>query len=209
MPEISILLPHKHDPENDKSLAVALSCIAANTWCDYELIIDSTTPADPYVVVNDMARRAKSEYIFLTNSDIYVGPGWDKPLRDLARPDTIVNATLIESGAIAVFHGNLEYNFGMTPETFRRADFEAQCMAGWPVPPGDGFVYYALMHRQTFIDRGCFDLSRGPYPEPVDSFYWDVWRAEGRPIVRAASYIYHLQRYSHKDEQEKAVRHGR
>lgn len=203
MSRFSILLPHKRDPENDKSLAVALSCIAANTWNDYELIVDSTTPADPYEVVNDMARRAKSEYLFFTNSDIYVAPGWDAPLLELANPDTIVNATLIESGAIPVFHGNIACDLGKTPDTFRRAEFEAQSVAGWPTPPGDGFVFYAMLHRQTFIDRGCFDMSRGRYPVPLDSAFWDVWRADDKPIVRAASYIYHLQNFSNPEQRKK------
>jgi hypothetical protein len=207
MPKLSVVIPHKKDPENDKALAQALACIAANTRADYELLVDTTTPADPYVVVNNLARRALGEYLFLSNSDIFVSPGWDVPMLAEADPNTLLNVTLVEPGAIGVHHGNIKADFGMTPETFRRWDFEAWCATRPELPENEGFYFYALIHRETFLQRGCFDTTRGSFPTPLDIMFWEDWKADGLKIKRGKGLVYHLQSYSLKSEQEKPVRH--
>lgn len=209
--KLSILIPHRHTPENDKALALALDCIVHNTRADYELLVDTTTPADPYVVVNRLAAQARGEYIFLSNSDIFVSPGWDVDLLDKAAPDVIVNATLVEPGAIGVFTGNFTRDFGMTPDSFRRAEFEAWAAApDGAYPDGNGFVFVGLLHRETFLSRGGFDTTRGHFPDqPLDSYYWQAWEEDGKAIVRSKSLVYHLQHYSNEFEQDKDVRHGR
>lgn len=209
MPKLSVLIPHKHEPENDKALAIALSCLAANTVNDFELLVDTTTPADPYVVLNDMARRAVGDYLFFSNSDIFVSPGWDFDLLAKAQPSVMVTATLVEPGAIGVFTGNMQRNFGMTADTFRRAEFEAWAAApDGALPDGAGFYYYALIHRKTFLDRGAFDLSRGTFPEPLDIYFWNNWLEDRLRIERSSALVYHLQNYSNPEEQAKAVRRG-
>lgn len=209
MTQISVLIPHKRDPENDKALAIAVSMYAANTTVDMELIVDDTTPADPYVLLNDMARRAKSEWLFFGNSDLFPATGWDTALLALAEPATIVNATLVECGAIGVHEGNIHRNFGMTPDKFDRAAFEAYAASNPEPPANDGFTFYALLHRQAFLDAGGFDLSRGSFPDqPLDLYFWAAWRSAGRPIVRARAYFAHLQNFSNPLEQQKPVRHA-
>lgn len=208
MPAFSILIPHKWSLENNKALSIALQCIAENTKGDYELMIDATTPADPYVVLNDMAERAAGEYICFLNSDTFVAPYWDHDLMRLARHDTIVNLTLVEPGAIGVFEGNFTRQFGMRPETFDRAAFEA--FAENPdgeYPSGSGFVFYGLLPRERFLARGGFDTSNGGYPLDLDRKFWLAWEADGLPIVRSKSLIYHLQRWSSEVEQKKNVRY--
>lgn len=209
MTDLSILIPHKHEPENDKALSIALSCLAMNTRSAYEILVDSTTPADPYIVLNEMARRARGDYLFFSNSDIFVAPDWDSPLLSKAAPDTMVTATLVEPGAIGVFPGNFQRNFGMTPDTFRRTDFEAWSMSpDGDFPDGQGFYYYALIHREMFLLQGGFDTSYGVFPAPLDIYFWNTWLAAGFQIVRGHGLVYHLQNYSNKSEQTKAVRHA-
>lgn len=209
MPELSILIPHKHEPENDKALAIALACLAANTRADYEILVDSTTPADPYVVLNRLAASAHGDYLFFSNSDIFVSPNWDVDLLVKAAPEVMVTATLVEPGAIGIYPGNMQRQFGMTPDTFRRADWEEWAVnPDGALPDGMGFYYYALIHRETFLTRGGFDTTIGTFPTPLDIYFWDKWLADGLSIVRAASLVYHLQNYSNKAEQMKAVRHG-
>lgn len=209
MPDFSILIPHKRNPENDKALRIALDCIVANTQYDYELIVDATTPADPYVVINSMAERARGEYIFFSNSDIFVADDWDYMLLGLSAPDTIVNCTLVESGAIGVHEANIHHSFGMTPDTFDRVGFEAFAKERTELPANNGFVFYGLIHRKTFLKRGGFDVNRGKFPSvALDRLFWEQWEADGLRIVRAKSFVYHLQNYSNPDEQTKAVRYG-
>lgn len=209
MLNLSILIPHKREPENDKALKVALACLADNTSVNYELIVDTETPADPYVLLNHMAYRAAGEYIALLNSDTFVAPGWDSELLALAAPNRIVNMTLVEPGAIGVFDGNLQVNFGMRPDSFDRVAFEHYAATNQNHAGGKGFVYYGLIHRKTFLARGGFDLDRGYFPTPLDSYFWQAWENDGLEIVRAPlCYVYHLQNYSNREEQDKAVRHG-
>lgn len=209
MPSFSILIPHKRNPENDKALAIAMACIAENTRHDYQLIVDSTTPADPYVVLNDLALRASGEYLCFLNSDTFVAPAWDIDMLAQARGDTIVNLTLVEPGAIGVYEGNFTRDYGMTPETFDRAAFEAFAAApDGAYPSGNGFVFYGLVPRRRFLMRGRFDTSLGRFPLDLDRKFWEAWERDGLPIVRSTGLIYHLQRYSDHDEQTKPVRHG-
>jgi hypothetical protein len=208
MPVLSIIIPHKHEPRNDKALQIALSCIVANTRNDYELILDTTTPGDPYVLFNDMAKRATGEWVLFGNSDLFLAPNWDVELLKQADRDTMVSVTLVEPGAIGVHIENIHRNFGMTPETFQREAFEAFATSDPELPAGDGFYFYALRHRQTFLDRGGFDTSLGKFPIPVDIAYHERWLKDGKRIVRGRGMAYHLQNYSNPVEQEKAVRHG-
>lgn len=209
MPSFSILIPHKRNPENNKALAIALQCIAENTIGDYEIIVDSTTPADPYVVLNTIAQAAQSQYICFLNSDTFVSPGWDVGMMALAARDTIVNLTLVEPGAIGVFDGNFTRNYGMTPDSFDRTAFETFAAApDGAYPGGNGFVFYGLLPRERFLMRGGFDTSKGGFPADLDRQFWEAWQRDGLPIVRSQSLIYHLQNFSNSDEQTKAVRHG-
>lgn len=206
--QLSILIPHKHMPENDRALAVALACLAANTRADFEILVDAETPADPYVVLNSMAARARGEYLFFSNSDIFVAPGWDADLLARAATDKMVTAYLVEPGAIGVFEDNITRDFGMTPDTFRREEFEAWAQEPQAQPGGEGFVYYALIHRERFLSRGGFDTSQGTFPTPLDTLFRDAWKRDGLLIERAYSLMYHLQNYSNETEQSKAVRHA-
>ena len=87
MPAFSVLIAHKREPANDAALDIALDMLADNTIHDYELLIDDTTPADPYVIYNDLAERASCNWIVFLNSDTFAGPGWDVPMVDAAAND--------------------------------------------------------------------------------------------------------------------------
>jgi hypothetical protein len=208
MADIAILLPHKHTPENDKALAIAIDCIVRNTELDYELLIDTTTPACPYEVINRLAQRTTADYIVPTNSDVFFAPGWVRPMLAAAAPHMIIAGVLVEPGAIPVSDQNHTANFGMTPDTFERDAFERWVAESPVVPRGKGWYFPSMHHRLSFLDRGGFNIQRGNFPEPLDKYYWEEWKASGNYVERAWSFAYHLQNYSNEAEQEKAVRHG-
>ncbi len=208
MTSMAILIAHKHDPENDKALAIALDCIVRNTRNDYELLVDTDTPSCPYRLLNRMVHQTSAEYVVFSNSDIFFPPGWDVPMMNAAAPDVIITGVVVEPGAIGVNVLNHEHNFGMTPDTFDRAAFEQWVVDGSEIPDGDGWYFPSLHNRQEFLALGGFDLSRGAFPEPLDTYYWQRWREGGRRVQRVKSFSYHLQQYSFKEEQDKAVRHA-
>lgn len=206
---IAILIAHKHEPENDKALDIALACIVRNTRTDYQLLVDTKTPDCPYRVWNRLARSTDAEWLLFTNSDVFMAPGWDVPMLDIAQPDTIVTGVVVEPGAIGVNERNIDKSFGMTPESFDRKAFE-EWITTEPggVPGGIGWFMPSLHHRETFLRIGGFDTSLGVFPEPLDEEHWNRWKASGRRIERVMSYSYHLQNWSNPVEQSKEVRKG-
>lgn len=209
LPDLSLLIPHLRNPANDRALAVALTCIAENTSADYELIIQADTGTNEvYSLYNQMAAQARAEWIVFSNSDVFFAPGWAAPMLEAADRDTIVAGVLVECGAIGVNVQNHTRNFGMLPETFNRAAFEQWVDQTPEMPHGAGWYMPSLHHRETFLSMGGFDTSMGRFPvDELDTEYWKRWRANGRNVLRVASYAYHLQFYSSLGEQNKLVRH--
>lgn len=206
-PELTILLPHLRGPANDRALRIALDCLLTNTQVNFELIVN-TSVGDVYEICNQMAARAAADWIVFTASDVFMAPGWDMPMLESAQVNRIVTGVIVECGAIGVNVLNHHRNFGMTPESFDREAFETWCRVSPETPSGYGWYFPSLHHREAFLDFGGFDLSRGPFPEPLDSYYWTKWRKAGREVHRVPSFCYHLQNYSNEAEQVKAVRHG-
>lgn len=208
-PAISILIPHLREPVNNEALRICLDCIAANTGVDYELIVESvSTRRGIYGVCNQMAARAAADWIVFSNTDVFFAPGWAEPMLAAAERNTIITNVIVECGAIGVNTANVHWNFGMTPQTFNRTAFEHWCTNTPHVPPGNGFYFPSLHHRETFLDFGGFDVSEYEFPEPLDKWFWEQWIASGRSVQRVASFCYHLQNFSNPAEQTKAVRHA-
>jgi len=208
-PELSILLPHLRQRENDKALKVCLDTIIDNTGVNYEIIVESVAERrDIYPVCNSMAERARAEYIVFHNSDVFFAPGWAEAFLEAAAHDTIVAGVIVECGAIGVASANIKRNFGMTPESYQRAAFERWVISEGFMPPGEGWYFPSLHPRDEFVELGGFDSSRGGFMvQPSDIDYWNQWRAMGRKVVRVPSFCYHLQNFSTESEQTKAVRH--
>lgn len=207
-PQLSILIPHLRDLENDKALRVCLDCIAANTDVDYELVIEAVAQRrDIYQVCNRMVYKAAAQWVVFGNSDVFMAPGWAQPMLDAARPNRIVTGVIVEPGAIGVNVLNHHRNFGMRPDSFDRAAFERWCIEAPEVPQGRGWYFPSLHNREAFLEFGGFDTSKGAFPDPLDEEYWKRWLDSGRQVHRVVSFCYHLQQFSFKEEQQKAVRH--
>ena len=206
-PDVSILIPHLSSPENDKALRVCLDCLIANTNAVYEIIID-TTRGGVYSFINRMARAASADWLVFMNSDVFVAPGWAEPMLAAAAPNKIVTGVIVECGAIGVNTVNVHHNFGMRPETFRRAEFEQWVAESAVAITGDGWYFPSLHNKEAFLNMGGFDTAQGEFPVPLDIDYWNKWKQSGGMIQRVNSFCYHLQNYSNEEEQHKAVRGG-
>lgn len=213
-PLVSILLPHLREPENDKALKIAVDSLITHTDLDYELIIESVAERrDIYPVINQMAARVRAEWIIFWNSDVFAAPNWIRPMYEARGLELIVSPVMVECGAIGVSERNLYRDFGMTPDSYRRDEFEAWVQAGaeWSTNWLDGqraWYFPSLISRERFLGLGGFDSSFGRFPvDPVDIHFWDAWEAHQGKFVRARSWVYHLQHWSSEEEQEKAVRH--
>lgn len=212
-PDITIAFPHLRNHSNDQAFKVALECIVDNTTLDYELLIEAVAERrDIYPVINDMAQRAKSDWLVLSNSDVFFAPDWAAPLYDAREPNTIVTGIIAECGAIGVNEVNWSINFGRNPQSFRRAAFE-QWAAGaegeyaWQDKGhrARGWYFPCLIHRPTFLELGGFDTSRGHFPvDAIDMMYWDTWIEAGKGFKRVKSFCYHLQAYSDPDPERVA-----
>lgn len=201
-PAISILIPHLREPQNDKAMLIAIDCIIANTDIDYELIIESVaTRRDIYPVLNNMAHRARAEWLCFSNSDVFLAPGWASAFYDARDAETIVGGVIVECGAIPVNSRNVEKHFGVTPESFNREAFEAYVANGDVWAEGEIWYFPCLLNKREFNHLGGFDTSKGHFPiDPLDVLFWDKWKASGRGIKRVKSYSYHLQNFTSDNE---------
>lgn len=205
MADLSICIAHKHTARNDAALKVALNCIVDNSLFAYELVVDATTPSDPYGIYNKLVKQATTPWCVLTNSDVFFAPKWDYAFLENAEERTILAGILVECGAVGVAYGNLKENFGMTPETFDRESFEAWA-EDCHFPDGTGWYMPCLMPREKFLDLGGFDTSGVFEEDPVDKWFWEAWQTSGGLLKRVHSVAYHLQNWSNSEEQEKDVR---
>jgi len=205
-PDISIIIPHLRNADNDKALKIAIDCIVDNTDLDYELMVEAVaTRRDIYPVLNNMAHRARAEWIVLSNSDVFMAKGWASAFYNARHEDTIVTGVIVECGVIGVSPINYHKNFGVTPDSFRRDAFEAwvttdeatDIFSGQHFHNPRGWYLPCLIHKRTFNHFGGFDTQGGKWPDdPVDIYTWNKWAAAGKQFKRAPSWCYHLQNFT-------------
>lgn len=203
-PQISILIPHLRERENDKALQVAISCIIDNTDLDYELMVEAVaTRRDIYPVLNNMTHRARAEWVVYSNSDVFFAPGWARAFYAARDEKSITTGIIAECGVIGVAADNYELHYGVRPEDYDRAGFEA-----WVEQNGAeiynhkahqhrGWYFPCLLHKRTFNHFGGFKTHYGEFPkDPVDMYTWDQWAEAGNGFKRANSWCYHLQNFT-------------
>lgn len=208
-PLVSILLPHLRNSSNDAALRICLDCLVTNTGLNYHLDLEAVAERrDIYAVLNRMAQRAPTEWIVPFNSDTFPARRWLEPLWEARSNDTIVSPIMVECGAIPVNDLNLERNFGRSPETFRRTEFEdwADNGGGWRDDWSEdqrSWYFPSLIERDAFLSIGGFDTAKGAFPDPLDMDLWERWKASGGRFKRVRSWVYHLQVWS---DQARGVR---
>ena len=125
IPDLSILIPHKPGPSNDKALRLALDSIIRFTNFSYEIILNMVVPGDPYVFWNQAAWQAKGGTLIFSNSDVIFAPGWDS-LAEHASPNTIVTGYMVEPGNIGVAPVNIKGDHGKHPDQYDEGGFHSQ-----------------------------------------------------------------------------------
>ena len=215
MSAFTVLIPHKRNPGNDAALRVCLDCLFANTVHDFHLLIDAATDAPLYARMNTLVERAPTDICIMLSSDVFVAPRWDVPLMEARIAGVWVNGVVVEPGMIGVHSANVECDFGRTPDSYRRAEFEAWA-ASASVPQGDGWVVPLLFSQFEWLyeDGGLktsmddlTDADGFPYL-PADEDLIQRFRTKGGILRRVASFAYHLQRFSSTFEQHKGERFG-
>ena len=156
----TVILPHKHNVGNDAALRICLSCLMDNTVNEFVLLMSVADDQPLYATINDMVAIAPTDCCFYINSDMFVAPGWDVPMLELYDNRTIVTGVLVEPGIIAMHHLNLQQDFGRTPETFQRAEFEEWTKTA-PVIDGEGWAAPLMFSRLGHLYLGGFDTSLG------------------------------------------------
>lgn len=201
-PVFTVLLPHKLNDGNNAALAVCIDCLTRNTRAEFAVSISAAYNQPLYATVNRMVEEAPTDCCFYLNSDMFVAPDWDTPMLAAYAKHTFVTNVVVEPGAIGVHPQNLHRDFGRKPQTFRRAEFEAWSKSA-PLPGGEGWYAPIMFARSAWIEIGGFDTSLGEFPNnpALDMVLFEKWKAWGRRVVRARSFVYHLQHYSDPAEQ--------
>lgn len=211
IPAFTIILPHKRNPGNDAALKICLDMLMANTANDFVLSMDAACDEPLYPRINRMVEDARTQYCVIISSDIFMAPRWDIPMMAAINCEQFITGVVVEPGAIGVHPQNLERNFGMTPSTFERTNFERWVDTIAPFPPGDGWVVPLMFPRDLWLSMGGLDLSELEFPHSLyapDQKLLDGFKASGGTIKRVRSYAYHLQRWSDEGEQMHTKRSG-
>jgi hypothetical protein len=203
MLDCTIIIPHKPTVLNDEALELNLKMILKHTNVSYELIIDTECPKDPYQIWNEAAKRARSDTLVFTNSDVLFGPGWDILVCGV-NPDTIVSGYLVEPGNVGVAAENIHMDFGMAPSVFDAHAFEeyvterlSHIQLGNERKEERGWYMPCAMNKYWFNSAGGFPTEVG-FPNPNDAIFWDVHVAGGTTLIRVPSFAYHFQALSNR-----------
>lgn len=193
-PSLSILIPHYSTPSCDAALNLCIQMFRENTSCkNYELIVVHGF-SDPYVFWNEYADHAQSNNLVFFNNDMLPAPGWDEFMLKHVTDNTLVMGYLIEPGVISPAPQNIHRDFGRTPNSFRRREFEEFCRAhevpevtqemGWYMPVMLTLPFFAKMGKYPTIP---------PFPHPNDIAFWNHCESRGAELRRVRSFAYHFQ----------------
>ena len=202
MLDCTIIIPHKPGYENDLCLNLNLKMLQHYSSVNYELIIDTECPKDPYKIWNEAAKQARSDTLVFTNTDVLFGPVWDKLVLDV-NPNMIVTGYLVEPGNIGVADVNIHKDFGKAPSVFDAHAFEVYVNERLShIQPGNerkverGWYMPCAMNRDWFNEVGGFPTEVG-FPNPNDAIFWDNCTANlGTTLIRVPSFAYHFQALS-------------
>jgi hypothetical protein len=203
--DCSIIIPHKRTELNDDALKLNMEMLLRHTpeWLNYEVIIDTETPKDPYQIWNEAARMARSDTLIFTNTDVLFGPEWAILVDHNIYANTIVTGYLVEPGNIGVAPENIHKDFGKTPLDFDMYRFEqwvrhqlSNVEQGNAVKEERGWFMPCAMNKNWFNSIGGFPTEAG-FPNPNDAIFWDKCVAElSTKLLRVPSYAYHFQNLS-------------
>lgn len=213
-PPMTIILPHKNNPGNNDALDICIDCLMRNTHSEFNLLMSVAYNQRLFAAIDRLFRQAQTDVCVFWNSDMFAAPGWDEPMLALFDYNTIVTNVLVEPGAISMDGGNCQADFGRKPGAFRRAEFETWVTSGQaPMLAGEGWYAPYMLHRQRYLDLGGIPLDDtdvleidGFNTRPLDIDFFQKHKANGGNVRRAASWTYHLQRFSDPVEQTKGNR---
>lgn len=196
---ISILIPHKSTPLNDKALELNLRMLRQNTKHAYELIVVENY-GDPYLFWNDYSEHAKYEPMVFSSSDMLMAPEWDTAMLGGLHGNAIVTGYLVEPGVIGVSPKNICLDLGRSPETFQRGKFEEVSKTSLAPMSRMGLGWYMpFMITKTLFKR----LGKYPYINPFpyhnDVHFFEKAEKEGVNFVQAKSFAFHFQNLSNSE----------
>lgn len=207
VPPVTICIPHLHTDTGRRALYRCLQSVAETTEGNYDLMVAAHSVIggnhnDIYVWANDMAARARTDWLLLLCTDQYLEPGWDTRLLDIAEPGALYVLRQCESNYMGVHERHTAQCFGMTPETFDDTAF-----AKWAAEQthdvaentyqGMAWSLPWFVDRRAFLDAGGL---RTVYPEHLqasnDMYFVGDWLAAQRPCYYAPAWCYHLMAWS-------------
>jgi hypothetical protein len=195
---ISIIIPHKHTPDNDAALELALQSIKKNSYCpDHEIIVDDD-PECPYRVWNRRSERAKYPILVFSNSDVIFAKNWDVNFVKWCGHKQYLSGWLVECGVIPVNSRNVEHNFGKKPSEFQEDEFERFVVSHSAKCPEmlheEGWYMPCAISRSDFLEVGGFPTQMGRFPDPLDyHFVAKIKKLPKWEMCRVNSWAYHFQ----------------
>jgi len=195
-PKYSVILPSvtivRGEPNRCVSLCRELLHKAATMPFE---IIEAVDYPDFYTAINESVPKTNSDIFIPFNDDMFPEPGWDQVLVKYCKPKTIVTTFVVESGRLPVHSSLPEFDAGKTPEEFNY-DLFVNFVNEYKVKNNIPEIEYKLgsgcpaaYHKDSWIPYGV-------YPCADLDYFYNVLPAAGFDIVKANSFIYHLQSFT-------------
>jgi hypothetical protein len=192
--DFSIVIPYL---SKSSCINLCKDILKENTKHSYELIeiIDSNDVYDAY---NTGVAKASTNTVVLMNDDMFVSKNWDEYYIKHTKDKTICTGYLVEPGVIPVSNKNIMLDFGISPETFRKNEFQKWCDATSSVIPEfkencKGWYMPISFNKDTFIPYP--NTVKFPHPNDI-TLLDEILPMMGFKFLKVKSFVYHLQNYS-------------
>ena len=155
---------------------------------------------DVYGMFNYAVSISESDYVLLVNDDMYFPLDWD--INVDMRSDTVVTFLVVEPGYVKIDKKNIENNFGLTWEEFKKEAFEKFVLTcqremirsgelGWYMP--------VIFPKSLFLEAGKYPV-KPAFPYPNDVIFFENLKAKPKvKFVQVMSPVYHFQRLSQRN----------
>jgi GT2 family glycosyltransferase len=147
--------------------------------------------------MNALSSFIDTEYVVLIDDDNYVVPGWDKYLLDeikkIGHSYFVLSSTRIEPLATTDKSAITPGDFGLTPQTFREAEF-LERVGSYSCEDWSGSNWYPMiLHRDIWFLVGGLSNEFSPGMASDPDFMMKLWQAGVRYFKGvSASRAYHF-----------------
>ena len=194
--KLSVIVPYL---SKSKAFPLFKDILYENTENEFELI-EIVNSKDVYGAYNKGALQATGDIIVCINDDMFLEKGWDKEVVKYSAPYRVITFMGVVEKIKSFNHNkSIIMDFGDSPETFKRKEFEEFCLTA-KIDTGDkeygdgtGWLQPMSMLKENWVPYP--NKIKYPYSNDITYFY-DILPRYNFEFIAVRAFCYHLQNYS-------------